>query len=650
MALSAAHLVFTRVVPRAAPARSAAAAVPAGAAALRLLARLTRIGVYPPALALALAQIVMLAVFFGTHRERLQPGVAGPLVLLLSLLPGPALVALIHLVGHGRRVLVVALDALVVALYAVLYAVHFDTRGGCDYALLHDNFREIFFSESAGLIFAAPAWCAVAITTALVAAMVALESRVRLLSRWERPARHRARILGCAALCLGLAVWPPHSHDEVGAFARSVEAYYLRGADDAAPARGASLGLDPHRRYPYVRQSAPGAAPPARPHVFVIAVESFNGNFAGARTPDGREHTPFFNRLIDRGVYVQRFYGNSIQTERGHFSILCSTVPSTRKKVAVAHPGLSLHCLPEVLREAGYETSFFTGQATLDFDKAGEWMTRQGFSRVQAMDRDFTAGLRPDYRWGWGLQDDLLYRKVLEAVDGPSTAPRFVFIAPVSNHNRFDDMPPCLRQLYPRPTTGRERYANSLYLADRFLATFFTELERRPHLRDSVVVVTGDHGFPAAEHGNTWNEFGAYEENFRTPLLVIWPGHLQPRVIADRPASQLDIAPTIVELLGLGGPTHFLGRSVLTEGQDRVIPLVQPYDGTHLVALKGPLKLVRHVRTRTESLYDLDHDPAETTDLIGRYRGRRELEELRDGVALIQLNQTLLETDRIWPR
>ena len=59
---------------------------------------------------------------------------------------------------------------------------------------------------------------------------------------------------------------------------------------------------------------------------------------------------------------------------------------------------------------------------------------------------------------------------------------------------------------------------------------------------------------------------------------------------------------------------------------------------------------MRNVRTRAESLYDLDHDPGEAIDVIALYRGRPELEELRDGVALIHLNQALLESNRIWPR
>jgi len=53
-------------------------------------------------------------------------------------------------------------------------------------------------------------------------------------------------------------------------------------------------------------------------------VESFNAGFVNSENDDGKEYTPFFNTMIKKGVYIEHFYGTSIQTVKGHFSTLFS--------------------------------------------------------------------------------------------------------------------------------------------------------------------------------------------------------------------------------------------------------------------------------------------------------------------------------------
>jgi arylsulfatase A-like enzyme len=144
---------------------------------------------------------------------------------------------------------------------------------------------------------------------------------------------------------------------------------------------------------------------------------------------------------------------------------------------------------------------------------------------------------------------------------------------------------------------------------------------------------------------------GAYEEDFRTTALVQWRGHLPPSVVEDRAASQLDLAPTIVDLLQLREKTHFVGRSLLADPDPAaVVPMVQPYDGVHLVAVRWPLKLVRQESAAQEHLYNLESDPREEHDLVRSRAHAADLDRLRKAILLIHANQALLREDRIWPR
>jgi phosphoglycerol transferase MdoB-like AlkP superfamily enzyme len=57
------------------------------------------------------------------------------------------------------------------------------------------------------------------------------------------------------------------------------------------------------------------------------------------------------------------------------------------------------------------------------------------------------------------------------------------------------------------------------------LAQFFEELAKRPYLKNALVIITGDHGYPTGEHGVTTTESGVFEASFRVhrSVLLIQP-------------------------------------------------------------------------------------------------------------------------------
>jgi arylsulfatase A-like enzyme len=218
----------------------------------------------------------------------------------------------------------------------------------------------------------------------------------------------------------------------------------------------------------------------------------------------------------------------------------------------------------------------------------------------------------------------------------------------VSNHYAFDEIPPDERLIFPEPKTAAERYANSVHLADRYLAVFFEELRRRDTLRDSLVILVGDHSFPTGEHGYSFNQIGYFEENFRTSLVLWWPDRLQPKRIGEGAWSQLDLAPSLMDLIGIQAENHFIGTSLFS-AQPHAIPLIQPFDGKYLAVVRFPFKYVFHLRTGAERLFDLERDPQESVDLTDDSRGASRLVDLRRDLEMIFVNQSLIESDRIWP-
>ena len=189
----------------------------------------------------------------------------------------------------------------------------------------------------------------------------------------------------------------------------------------------------------------------------------------------------------------------------------------------------------------------------------------------------------------------------------PTAHPVFAAISTSSHHMWFDGVPASERRIYPDPKNREETFASSLHASDRYIGSFLEALARRPWAKEALVVLVGDHGYPAGEHGNFVNAIGAWEENFRTPLVLWSPGWLAPRNIDDRAHSQVDLMPTLLDLLGVDASAHMAGESIVATRTGPANPelLIQPYDGRQLVSLRYPYKLVRHVDTDQESLFDL---------------------------------------------
>lgn len=563
---------------------------------------------------------------------------------------------LIHVAFARRRVLLFLASCFYIACYGWLLGYAIVTRQSLEWDLIRDNLKEIFYKESLVLIFAWPAPLGILATVLISALGIWLEVRFRFVTRWPGPARRPIALVAWLGVWMAALFQPFSSADELSYFLQTVHRFYTFKMDSA------QQGQEGDVRYPLVQHPVEGSARARhRPHVFVVAMESFNADFVDRTAPTGVEYTPVFNQLLRRGMYVKRFYGNSVQTARGHLSISCSLPDSFRRKVFTGHPDLNLHCLPAILKEQGWHTMFFMASRDLEFDQMGQFMARNGFMTIKAMDDTMVSPQQAEkYMETWGLRDDAFFGNVFDYLDQhhardeasgvAATQPYFVTLATISHHNPFTPLPEGSPLVFPEPREFTERFANSLHVSDAYLGRFVRELEARPWLADSLVIITADHGFPGGEHGNRFNHVGYQEDHFHTPLLVWWPGKVQPGVMEDQPFSQLDIAPTVLDLLGIRTDHHFLGRSIFTrERTDAPIPLVQPYDGKYLAVVRGHFKYVKHLRTRREYLHNVVDDPREAVNLVNSPAHQEVLARLRDDLRLLYLNQQLIEEDRVWP-
>jgi arylsulfatase A-like enzyme len=162
---------------------------------------------------------------------------------------------------------------------------------------------------------------------------------------------------------------------------------------------------------------------------------------------------------------------------------------------------------------------------------------------------------------------------------------------------------------------------------------------------NTVVIYTSDQGWYLGEHG-WYDKRWMYEESFRTPLLIRWPGKTQPGSVNTDMVMNLDFAETFLEIAGVSVPEDMQGRSLVpvlrgnTPGdwRNKVYYHYYEYPGPHMVrrhygVRTDRYKLIRFYDEKDNldewELYDLERDPHEMQSVYGQAEYADLTEELK---------------------
>jgi phosphoglycerol transferase MdoB-like AlkP superfamily enzyme len=286
--------------------------------------------------------------------------------------------------------------------------------------------------------------------------------------------------------------------------------------------------------------------------------------------------------------------------------------------------------LASVLVRRGYETLFLYGGQGI-FDQMRGFFLGNGFQAFIEED-DFDS---PGFQSAWGVSDEDLFHRTNRELQSRWEAgrPFLATLLTVSLHSPWE-FPPGRAPELPADTPvppGFERaeLANFLY-ADFAIGEFVREARQLPYSRDTLFVFVGDHGVHL--RGRTLLP----AEEYRVPALFLAPEHLRPRTI-DAISSQLDIAPTIMGILGGTYRSTFFGRDVLARDAAEGMAIMVYRKRDYGVLRAGRLTVIP--AAGDPRAYRLEGAAEAAPVAFTRSHG----EASRDGLALLQAAECLAE-------
>lgn len=357
-----------------------------------------------------------------------------------------------------------------------------------------------------------------------------------------------------------------------------------------------------------------GAVPPSELSVVLVTLDTTRADRIGAYGARVVP-TPHLDRVAREGVLFEEAIAQAPLTLPSHATLFTGRYPPFH---GVRHNGTyqlpaSETTLAERLRQAGFETAGFVGAFVLNRGFGVE----QGFDVYDEVPVSRYRGGRDQIFEAERTADDV-NRRVFAWLDRRGAGRFFLWVHYYDPHDPYQ--PPET----PARSLAGDGYDREISYVDACFGDLLKRLRKEGLLDRSLLVVAGDHGESLGEHGEKTHGLFLYESALRVPLLLRAPGLLPAGGRVRGPVELADVAPTVLDLLGLPPLENAQGRSLrarISGEEDATDAVVRTetllpwldFGWSELRAVReGPFK---YIEAPVPELYDLRQDPREEVNL-----------------------------------
>ena len=297
-----------------------------------------------------------------------------------------------------------------------------------------------------------------------------------------------------------------------------------------------------------------------QPNIVVIILEGMGAEYFGVMNqhthiPNYRSHTPFLDSLARQGYYFTNLFSNSIHSIEGISAVTAGMPTFQTAWVRSGYAQRKVSSLPEIARSLGYQTLFAHGatNGSMNFDGYTHQIGYQTYlGRTEFNDDRY-------YNGSWGIDDEPFlqyFAKNINQMKRPFLATVFT----LSSHGPYT-VPDKYKNQF---NTGDIPMHNVTEYTDLSLLKFFNTIKKEDWYANTIFAIISDH--------TTDDYYDYYKQKIahhRLPIILFSPNKaLIPQGSSDTLGQQIDIFPTLVDLMGYQKPFRSWGRSLLSDKAD----------------------------------------------------------------------------------
>jgi phosphoglycerol transferase MdoB-like AlkP superfamily enzyme len=281
-------------------------------------------------------------------------------------------------------------------------------------------------------------------------------------------------------------------------------------------------------------------------NLVIVLEESLGAGFV--KQLGGIPITPNIDRLADQGIWFDQLYATGTRSVRGIEAVLAGFPPTPALSVVkLSKAQRDFATLASVLARSGYRSDFVYGGES-HFDNMRSFFLGNGFSNVVDR-RDFAA---PKFVGSWGVSDEDMFDMAHARIKSMHAAgrPFFTLVFSSSNHTPFE-FPDGRIELHD---AQKQTVHNAVKYADHALGQFLERARTSDYWADTLFLVVADHD--TRVYGDELIPVG----KFHIPGVILGADVTARRI--DSLVSQIDLAPTLLSLMGIDSEHPFPGRDL----------------------------------------------------------------------------------------
>ncbi|TDU39685.1 phosphoglycerol transferase MdoB-like AlkP superfamily enzyme [Gelidibacter sediminis] len=312
-----------------------------------------------------------------------------------------------------------------------------------------------------------------------------------------------------------------------------------------------------------------------KPNIIVIITESMGREYIGAFNknsgiPNYESYTPFLDSLAQHSLIFPNAFANGAKSIHGMSSVLSGIPSFSDAFTSSSYSNQEIQSLVSVMNDLDYDTSFFHGAPNGS-------MGFLGFSNILGFDHYYGMedyGHDDDYDGSWGIWDEPFMQFMKTTLD-KKTEPFFSTVFTVSSHEPFN-IPEKYDGKFPK---GHIDMHEPVGYTDYAFKQFFETAKKEPWFDNTIFVITADHCNQVY-----YDEYNKVINRRAVPILFYKSdGSLVGTI--DELAQQIDIYPTLLDMIGYNKPFRSWGRSLISD--DGVEPFVINHNASQYHLQRG---------------------------------------------------------------